>query len=502
MRSTRVLALLAALPFSLAYAQRDPAVVERLIDLGKNHNQAPEILKTITKKIGARRTGSQAIFKGQQWAMAQLRKWGWRNVHLEQWGTVPVGFERGRNYAGGVVAPFHWNMTFSSAAWTPGTNGPRRALAAMQPATMAEFEKQKENLKGRWIVMRTLQGMRGSRPVPPMSAEDRAKDPAAAQLEDVEKALDKLGIAGKVFGESEKRNWVHTHGTWQGVSMEHLPTDVRVNISYSDHRLLRTRLEAKEAIQLEFNVDQKFIPGEVPVYNVVAEWPGTDKKDEWVVFGAHFDSWDGPGSEGASDNGTGSTTELEAARLLSVAQAKPRRSLRIVLFSGEEQGLLGSAFDAKQLLAKRMKVAVMLNEDSGSNYHNSLSGLPEWKPLIESAMADTNRAFPDHQVHYSAGGSTWPRGAGSDHASYLDQGIPAFSWGKDGPQQYGFIWHTQNDTFENAFLPGVVQMSTNHALMIYNFACADDMLWRPPVWPIPPSDQPATKSVGFSDDED
>lgn len=464
-------------------AQASEADNQAIIRESKSNNQALTWLSQLSKDIGPRRTGSQNLGRAQDWAMKLLKSWGWQNVRLEKWGEVPVGFERGKNYYGGLVAPFKWNLKFSSAAWTAGSNGPRRAEVVLEPQTLEELRANPSKYKGKWILMQTMQSMRGSRPSPPMTADERTKNPAGAVREDVEKALDALGIAGKVFGQSEKRNWVHTHGTWSTINPKSLPTDVRVNISYSDHRLVRKTIESGRKPEVEFNVDQKFIPGAVPQYNVVADLPGFDKADEIVMIGGHLDSWDGPGSQGTSDNGTGTCINLEAARLISTTRSKPRRTLRIVLWSGEEQGLLGSQVDAAKV--DRMKIAAVFNEDSGSNFQDSISAHPKWVPILERAFQPYRAAFPQWPVRVNSTNSDrWPRGGGSDHAAYLAKGIPAFAWGKRGPQSYGFIWHTLNDTFENAFPEALAQMSVNHALLALNVACSDEILWRPETMPV------------------
>lgn len=465
---------------SLALSQGDPAVIDRIIDQGKSANQARQHLRELTSQIGARRTGSQSLAAAQQWAMKKLREYGWKNVRLEKWGEVPIGFERGPNYHGGLRAPFNFDMEFSAAAWTPGTKGALRAEAVLQPETLEELTKLADSLAGKWIVMRQPVGMRSSRRPDPPSEELRQRDPKTAAWIDVDLAMDKLPIAGRVYGGSDKRNLVHTHGTWTQLDLKNLPTQPRVNIGWSNMRLLRKQFDANKKVELEFNVDQRFVPGAVPQYNVVAEFPGTDKADEYVMFGGHLDSWDGPKSQGANDNGTGTTIGLEAARLIAASGAKPRRTLIFTLWSGEEQGLLGSIVQAREYKAKGMKISALFNEDAGSNFHSGLWVLPQWKEALTRATADTNRAFPENPVVINeVAGGEWPRGGGSDHAAYLGQRIPAFFWGKKGPQRYGRVWHTQYDRYEETIPEAMVQMSTNMALTVFNVACADEMLWRP-----------------------
>ncbi|MBL8087920.1 MAG: M28 family peptidase [Chthonomonas sp.] len=500
MRLRRWLSSCALLCAAQVWAQGDPGTIKVILSEGMDRNQAAVLLKELSYDIGPRLTGSKNLARGQQWAMQKLRSWGWQNVRLEKWGEVPFGFDRGPSSFGRMNQPVRWDLMFSSAAWMPGTDGPRKALTAIQPKSMAEFELRKDQLKGKWILMETAATMRGSRPLVPLTPELRTKNPALAALEDVEAALDKLGIAGKVFGGADKQNWVHTSGSWAPLVAGNAPKDTRVNIRFGDFRWIRRMTEAGRPVELEFNLDQYIGTKPVPQYNLVADWPGSSKADEWVMFGGHFDSWDGPGSQGTSDNGTGSSVSLEAARLIAMAKAKPVRSMRIILWSGEEQGLYGSAADAKKW--DRQKLVAVFNEDSGSNYQSSLSVMPAWRPIIERALSDYAKAFPEQPIVVSDAGGQWMRGGGSDHASYLAQGIPAFAWGKTGPQTYRFIWHTANDRYTNAFLPGLRQMSVNTALLAYNVACAPEKLWRPEKWPLPAEPAPRSGGIAPEDEHD
>ncbi|HRH38414.1 MAG TPA: M28 family peptidase, partial [Flavobacteriales bacterium] len=126
-----------------------------------------------------------------------------------------------------------------------------------------------------------------------------------------------------------------------------------------------------------------------------------------------------------------------------------RRTLRIILFSGEEQGLLGSAGDVKRLGdGVRKSIQAMVNEDGGSNWWSGVTGLPEWKSALDRVASLINRAFPDKPFTVNEAKGGFPRGAGTDHASYLSKGIPGFQCSKAGPQNYGYIWHTTEDRFE------------------------------------------------------
>ena len=136
----------------------------------------------------------------------------------------------------------------------------------------------------------------------------------------------------------------------------------------------------------EFNIDNRWIKGPIEVHNVVAELKGSEFPDEIVVVGGHLDSWNSPGSQGASDNGTGSCSTLEAARLLIKSGVKPKRTIRFILFTGEEQGLLGSTDYVKQHEAELPKISACIVDDGGSNYQSGASGYASWEPFLRPSF--------------------------------------------------------------------------------------------------------------------
>ncbi len=455
------------------------ADIAKIVQEGKTHNQAAKTLYTLCKQFGARRTGSRALEAAQLWAMEQMKAYGLSNVHREKWGAVPIGFERGKGYQAQVVEPYRKTIEFSSAAWSPGTNGPLRAEAVEQPVDLDELARVKSSLKGKWVLMHRAAAMRGARRSDPLTEEQRKADPAAAKLEDVDRQLDALGIAGRVYGEENVRDLVHTHGTWKFIENGQPSHDVRVNISASEMRRIRRAMSIGRKVMLEFNVDQRFVPGEVPVYNLIGEIPGADPGGEVVIVGGHLDSWDGPRSEGASDNGTGSSTVLEAARILAATGAKPKRTIRFILFTGEEQGLLGSVEYVKQHESELDKIVAVLVEDGGSNLEIGLYGQKSWLPILEAAVKPTNDAFPDAPLKIQLDEGKPEEAGGTDYAPFLWHGVPAFEWDKKRePQDYFFIWHTGNDTYENAVPANLTQMSTNNALTAFMLASMPERMNR------------------------
>lgn len=444
-----------------ASAQAPQDMVDKLIQEGKTKNQAFRTLTTFTSKFGPRLTGSPNLERAQQWAIRQLKEWGYKNVRLEKWGEVPIGFERGKNQVVRMVAPWKIDMTFTTPAWTPGTNGKQVVTPILQPTTMEELNALKPQLEGAYVVMTRPSGLRGPQ----------------GESTEVERALDALPIAGKIFGAADER--VHTGGRFTGLTMDTLPKVVQIRLRKSDHQALMTALKARREVKLELNIENKFIPGPIPQYNLIADLPGTDKADEIVIVCGHFDSWDGPGSVGANDNGTGSTVAFEAARLLMATGAKPRRTIRFIWWSGEEQGLLGSRAYVQMHKDEMDKISAVFNDDGGTNYQGGYQCLESMVPMLKAAMAPVEKAFPDLPMTLNVV-REMPRGGSSDHAPFNMAGVPGFFTIESGKADYGFVWHTQNDRPEYSVPEYLVQSSVNAAVVALNIAWADTMLPRGP----------------------
>lgn len=448
--------------FAAARSQGDPDTIKKVIDEAKNRSQASKILNSLCDEIGGRVTGSRAIEKGYTWAMKKMISYGLTNVHLEQWGTVPLGFDRGKRQSAKMVSPYESKFEFTTNCWTVGTDKAVRGPAVAMPGSIEDIQKNSAKLKGAWVLMPTPVGMRGA---------DMRK-PTPLDLE-----VDKCGIAGRVYRTNGEYVW--THGVWSDYTNETRPKTPMVIIRKSDFDTVTYNLDKGRKTELEFDLENIFTARDFPCYNVVGEIKGTEKPDEVVIVSGHFDSWNGPGSTGANDDGTGVTTALEAARILVATGAKPKRTIRFILFSGEEQGLLGSAGYVEAHKDELSKISAMLHEDSGQNPHAGIAGLPEMMPILRKAVEPMATAFPEFPVE--ARETARMSGGGSDHGSFLAKGVPGFFLIKKNILPYLYIWHTQNDTAKQTPDPYLRQMACNMAVLSFNIACADQMLPRVPV---------------------
>lgn len=447
---------------TMALAQGKPEVIERIITEGKEKSQAFKTISKLVDEVGHRVTGSKALDKGIGWAMEQFRRAGVDKVWKEQWGTIPETFDRGPNNSVRMVSTYTRDFVFTTPCWTYGTKGKVTGPLAKMPATVEDLEKQKPLLKGAFVLMPTNMGMRG---------------PNWNNRTDVDKALDAAGIAGRVY--SSGRELVWTSGSWMTWKPDSRPNTPLIVVRQSDFDAALYNIEKGRSPMLEAQVDNRIDPKPMPVYNVIAEIKGTEKPDEIVIICGHFDSWNGPGSQGASDNGTGTAATLEAARILAKSKVKPKRTIRFILWTGEEQGLLGSRAYCETHKDEMSKISALLNEDSGQNPHAAILGLPAMMETLNEAVAPMKTAFPDYPVEVREVRAL-PRG-GSDHGSFLAKGVPGFFLVKKSIKDYGYIWHTQNDRVDQVEDLWLRQMATNLSVIAYNLAEADEMLPRVPM---------------------
>lgn len=460
------------LSVAVAQAQADPAMLQKIVDEGKNRSQAYATLTYITKEIGARLTASGNLSKAYVYALDKFEKAGLSNVHLEQWGEWPVGFDRGP-CSGGMVSPEKASFEFTTPSWTEGTHGKQRGIVVAAPKTKAEFEKVKDSLKGAWVYYE------GGLPRPPRGRRGEAAPEPTPELKarlDLEADIETSGLLGRIV--PSQNELTITSGNYN-VTMENHPMVPQVIIRKSDSDKIKGYMSQGKPVELEFDINQRFIPGPRKIFNVVAELPGTEKPDEVVIMGGHLDSWDGPGSEGAADNGNGSATTLEAARILAACGVKPKRTIRFILFTGEEQGLFGSRAYVEQHKDEMDKISCVFIEDGGANYEGGTYALASMVPMFDPLMALMNKAFPNMPVKMRTV-DAMPRGGGSDHVPFNGVGVPGFFWDEVGPVNYTHVHHTQYDRLELVPEKYLVQSAVNSAAALLIMADAPTLMPRAP----------------------
>ncbi len=488
----------------------DPRTIRRILEEGKFNNKVMDQLHHLAVDVGPRLTGSSRNYQSRLWVAEQFKSWGMSNVRLEKWGTIPVRFDRGPAYGkiylktqkrneDGSKSPAEdimlREMELTTLSWSAGTGGPVRGPVLKMPKDEAEYAAMKEKLKGAWILMDRpeREGMRGLRwqlgEDYRRRAEAREKIASGAKKVEEFPVLERMafdGVAGYITASRDERVWTGAIPNWRELDLSKLPPDVHVQVRMSDYDCLNSRLADGESVEVEINLENKFTPGPIDCYMVIGEIPGTERPDEVVILSAHMDSWDGPGSQGCTDNGTGSAGMIEAARLLMTAEARPQRTIRVILWDGEEQGLLSSAEYVKGLKDRGEldKVSACFVDDGGTNYESGVPAVKSQVQLLAAATAPVNGHFYDTVDHKTLEVNvrtvdTLGTGGGSDHASFNRVGVPGFYWDESkGRADYGHGWHTQFDRIDLAIPEYLMQSSTCSAITAYNLACAPCLMPR------------------------
>lgn len=532
-----LLAATAALAITPAVAQDKPAspILNRIIDEGTNRSQVMPTVQHLTDVIGPRLTNSPSMRQAEAWTQEQFRRYGLVNVHKE---AFPFG--RGWSITRSsvrMVTPRSVQLTAIPIAWTPATTGTLTAPVIVAPiAKERDFAKWRGKLSGR-IVMISRPGT-GDEPSEPdfkrLTGEDIAKldkfqqptyDPIAADRRmkrlDFGQKLDAFlkseGAVGYATISYRDGKLVSGEGYMFGAGeTQALPG---VQIAAEDYRRLARLAISGTAPTLEIVSDVRFDDSDTNAYNIIAEIPGTDPKAGYVMAGAHLDSW--VAADGAADNAAGSAMIMEAARILAATGTRPKRAIRFALWSGEEQGILGSMAYVEQHLAKRGspsdpkqtgmasyygfanrwpitplpghgELAAYFNIDNGSG---KLRGLyaennPSVVPIFREWLSPLGSMGAGNVVVRQTGGT--------DHVFMQSVGIPGFQFIQD-PLDYGSrIHHTSADTFDHLKAEDMRQASIVLASVLLSAANADKALPRPPV----PTRPVVTDPFALSEDDD
>lgn len=462
-----------------------------IVTEGKDNSKVMAFLDHLVNRIGPRLTSSRNLDTAQEWAVSELKAMGYANARLEQWGEFPVGFDRGPA-TGTITAPdsLRGALAFCTNAWSAGTKGPEEGRVALCPADVeAAEEAVRENadaFRHAWILRR--QSLRRS---------------GVTELADY---LEEHGALGFVYSGNETRpgkedtselhrNLLMTGGRQQ-VRWPDLPTFPQIQVRWDQFQEIAKAVDAGTEVRLRFDIRNWFRQGPIPVYNVVAELEGFEKPHEYVVVGAHIDSWDG--ATGTTDNGTGTSTTLEAARILAAVGARPRRTIRFMLWSGEEQGLLGSrAWVQKHRQDVVANCQAALVHDGGTNAAVGILGTSAQMPFLERAFAGFDTIDPALPFTVTEGRQP---SYGSDHVSFITVGAPAFYWLQKGRARYNYGHHTQHDTFALAVPEYQRQTATVAALGALALANIEERI--PPPAGRAQTRRPSIPSTGISVDRD
>jgi hypothetical protein len=400
-------------------AQVTPEQFAIIKNEGLENSQVMAHLDHLVNRIGPRLTGSDNLTVAGDWAVDKFKSFGIENARLEQWGDYAVGFNRGP-WWGRMTKPVEMEFVCNTNAWTAGTKGPARGFVVAAPKDADELAAMKGKLHHVWML-----------------------NPNGRLLAKLTEAMVAEGGFGFVTGRSGRRGELLLTGGRPSRNMDSLPSLPMVRLKNDAYEAVVEQLDDGKDVEVEFDIRNHFRKGPIPLYNVVADIIGTEFPDQFVVVGGHLDSWDG--ATGTTDNGTGSATTIEAARLLMALGAKPRRSIRFMLWSGEEQGLLGSRAWVQKHKDEMANYSASLVHDGGTNYLSGIAGMPEMQPQLQVAFEHVLTLSKEMPFRIREIPAFTP--IGSDHEAFTAVGVPGFFWNQSGRANYTHTHHTQYDTY-------------------------------------------------------
>src|SRR5438067_5368446 len=385
-----------------------------------------------------------------------------------------------------LVAPRTHDVVAASWAWAPGTNGKTASgpVVRIDASTAESIEANKARAKGAWVMLRPPQFV-WNNDGPPMTAADSERQRAAfrgfvgggQRLDSATRArimqvntdrpflLRNAGALGILLDAGKEQDLLNMSGSPTRV----LPLP-QVVVAHEEYALFDRLLAAGVTPRLEANIQNTLnMKDSVPQWNTVAELRGSERPGQVVIVGAHLDSWDL--GTGATDNGTGSIATLEAARIIAQSGLKPKRTIRFILFTGEEQGLIGSRkyAEAHAGEADSIQAVIVLDNGAGAITGQALQGRPDLYGLWRAILLPVRRFGADTVTDGFKGGT--------DHLSFLPYGVPGFNFNQI-ERGYNHTHHSQSDTYDKAMAADLVQASAAMAVSAYELANLTGMITR------------------------
>ncbi|NPD45864.1 M28 family peptidase [Lentimicrobium sp. S6] len=508
-------------------AQTDP-VVDKIIEIGKTDNQSMQHLDVLCNRFGGRLIGSDAYENAAEWAAYKFREWG-MEVEFDEAGEIPVGFNRGP-WFGRMLGEEGMNLHFATPSYTSGTKGVQRGEVLIEPKTQAEFDRMKGALKGKWVL---ISGENKGYPIDFSENADILRDSIKAENAKIEEENNKIrrenwqargtdqrqkellplieepalfykemrdaGILGIIQSSKTPIQAMYDRKNTMDMTWETLPTVPDIKLDAKQFSKIKRMAEERRYFLLEFDIRNHFKIGPIKYHNVIGIIRGTEFPDEYVIMGGHLDAYDV--ATGGVDDGSGVTPTMEAARLIMEAGGQPKRTILVVLWAGEEFGLLGSQSWIDRNADKYDKVSNMVNRDGGPTVPTGVSVSPAMMADFEAICAPINDINPDFPFEITEREAREkPKKAwGTDSGPFAVEGIPTIGFKCEDPKGYNFsyseIWHTERDLYNKSIPEYQEHAAICTAVMVYGIANLDHLLSRDGYYIEKPSEE---KSEGKS----
>ena len=485
----------------------DMDMINKIRKEGLENSKVMEIAMYLTDVNGPRLTGSPGYMRAATWAKNKLTEWGLSNANLEPWGEFGKGWEQSKCYVA-MTAPYYMPLIAMPRAWTgstPGKKGMKGEVVLIKAKDSVELMKYAGTLKGK-IVMTW-----SAAKLAPSFAPDgnRFADSSLEKMASAELRQPQQGGGGRNQGNNNASQFMLQRRMNEMINKEKpaLVLSMTANgsdgtifvssggqyaktadiapasvvLSSDDYLRIQRLIESGVPVTLDVEVKTKFYTDDFKGYNVVAEIPGTDPtlKEELVMLGGHLDSWHA--ATGATDNAAGCAVMMEAIRILKASGFQPRRTIRIALWSGEEQGLHGSRNYVKNHFADPAKMVPTPDHAKVSAYYNLDNGTGKIRGIYLQSNKDAGPIFSKWLEPFKdlgAGTVTINNTGGTDHLAFDAVGIPGFQFIQDQIEYNTRTHHTNMDTYDHLVADDLKQAATIVASFVYNTSQRDQKIPR------------------------
>jgi len=518
-----VLCIIQFLPAQMQQEKIDSTVIAQIRDEGMNRSQVMEYLSYLTDVYGPRLTGSPGYMAASKWAKEKLSSIGLENAHLEAWGPWGRGWTL-KNYSATVFTRQNFPLISYPKAWSPGLSERTADLVYFDAKTDSAIETYKGKLKGKFVLISDSREIKP--PFEPFAERDADssllklansdgqrrgggrrfemtpemkqrqmmsyrkmemcfKEEAAAILTISQGDGGNVFVQGASYPQHPDSGWSSGARVYDVKAPKLIP---QISVGAEHYNRLIRMIQKGEKPKLELEIDAEFNKADSG-YNAIAEIPGTDLKDEIVMIGGHFDSWQG--GTGAADNATGCSVAMEAMRILKALNLKPRRTIRIGLWDAEEHGFLGSRGYITKHFAEREggssdrdgkiiykpegeKFSVYFNDDNGAGKFRGiyLQGNEACRTIFRSWL----KPFND----LGASTVTVANTGGTDHQAFDGYGLPGFQFIQDELDYGSRVHHAMMDVYDRCPPEDMKQAAVIMAAFAYNAAMRDEKIPRKP----------------------
>lgn len=495
-----------------AQDKTDPGMLNKIKEEESRNSKVMDYAFHLTDVSGPRLTSSPGFFRAANWAKGEMEKLGLVNVQLEPWGDFGKSWQQEKCYVA-MTAPYYAPLIAVPRAWTGSTPGKKifsGEIILIKAKDTVELMQYQDKIKGKIVMTWSTTQLKPS------------FEPDGSRFAD--STLDKMAKATPAQGGGGNRNRPATDSTQRAAMLNRFAVQRKmteffnkekpalilsmnasgndgtvfvsgggsyakdaeigpasVMLSSDDYLRLQRLVEAGVPVELEADVKTKFYTDDLKGYNVVAEIPGTDPglREELVMLGGHLDSWHG--ATGATDNAAGCAVMMEAVRILKSLGIQPRRTIRIALWSGEEQGLFGSRNYVKNHFADPATMQLKPEHAKVSAYYNLDNGSGKIRGVYLQGNKNVSELFSNWLAPFNDMGAktvTLSNTGGTDHLAFDAVGIPGFQFIQDELEYDTRTHHTNMDTYDHLVADDLKQAATIVAAFVYNTAQRDEKIPR------------------------